>query len=110
MNEEILNSIVEDRISDVILFTKQFMKNHTIKQRELARRMNVTEATVSMWFARTNDLSLATFFKICTVLGLPDIEKYLMREVVKDAAETILNKSRDEFNHMIDSLLGEYHG
>lgn len=69
---------IADRISDILL-----KKN--ISQRELATKLNKSEAEISKWMRGTHNFTISTIAKIENVLGEPIIEvtgKPLKKEYV----------------------------
>ena len=65
---------------------KHHSKSKGIKQREIAERIGVTEAAVSLWFSRQVDIPVRHIQPLASLLDLPVADVVAVATRSKDAA------------------------
>lgn len=88
------------------------LKERGVLRKQVAYELGITEAALSNWFTRKNDLSFSQITRICEVAKIPIIdaitypEKYVPADEEKPVCEECLRK--DKIINSLTELLEIY--
>lgn len=95
-----VREIAKDKELEILRFIKDILKKRNIAQYELADRLDMSKASISLILANKVEMSLSIFLQILEALDLSGVENHLQDNLCKTPIELLRDAEKEMLRHL----------